>query len=86
MLLATLNQGSRQFEIKLEKTKTRNQLTKNLKKFKESSFNVVKRLQIKRKRNKLIKIADSTEEGWDVIAENKKETIGSNSNDCNIIR
>ena len=39
-----------------------------------------------KKRNKLIKIADSTEEGWAVVAEYEKEPIGSHSDDCKRIR
>ena len=39
-----------------------------------------------KKRNKLIKIADSTEGGWAVVAEYEKETIGSDSDDCKRIR
>ena len=35
-----------------------------------------------KKRNKLIKITDSTEEGWAVVAEYEKEPIGSDSDDC----
>ena len=35
-----------------------------------------------KKRNKLIKIVDSTEGGWAVVAEYEKEPIGSNSDDC----
>ena len=39
-----------------------------------------------KKRNKLIKIADSTEGGWAVVAEYEKEPIGSDSDDCKRIR
>ena len=39
-----------------------------------------------KKRNKLIKIVDSTEGGWAVVAEYEKESIGSNSDDCKRIR
>ena len=39
-----------------------------------------------KKRNKLIKIVDSRERGWAVVAEYEKETIGSNSGDCKRIR
>ena len=39
-----------------------------------------------KKRNKLIKITDSTEEGWAVVAEYEKEPIGSDSDDCKRIR
>ena len=35
-----------------------------------------------KKINKLIKTADSTEGGWAVVAEYKKEPIGSDSDDC----
>ena len=34
----------------------------------------------------LIKIADSTEVGWAVVAEYEKEPIGSDSDDCNRTR
>ena len=34
------------------------------------------------KRKKLIKIADSTEGGWAVVADYEKEPIGSDSDDC----
>ena len=39
-----------------------------------------------KKRNKLIKIADSTERGWAVVVEYEKEPIGSDSDDCKRIR
>ena len=39
-----------------------------------------------KKRNKLIKIANSTEAGWAVVAEYEKEPIGSDSDDCKRIR
>ena len=39
-----------------------------------------------KKRNKLIKIADSTQGGWAVVAEYEKEPIGSDSDDCRRIR
>ena len=39
-----------------------------------------------KKRNKLIKIADSTEGGWAVVAEYEKEPIGSDSDYCKRIR
>ena len=39
-----------------------------------------------KKRNKLIKIVDSTEGGWAVVAEYEKKSIGSNSDDCKRIR
>ena len=39
-----------------------------------------------KKRNKLIKIADSTEGGWAVVGEYEKEQIGSNSDYCRRIR
>ena len=39
-----------------------------------------------KKRDKLIKIADSTEGGWVVVAEYKKEPIWSDSDDCKRIR
>ena len=39
-----------------------------------------------KKRNKLIKIADSTEGGWAVVAEYEKDPIGSDSDDCKKIR
>ena len=39
-----------------------------------------------KKINKLIKIADSTEGGWEVVAEYEKEPIGSNWDDCKRIR
>ena len=39
-----------------------------------------------RKRNKLIKIADSTEGGWAVVAEYEKGPIGSDPDDCKRIR
>ena len=39
-----------------------------------------------KKRNKLIKTADSTEGGWAVVAEYKKEPIGSDLDDCKKIR
>ena len=39
-----------------------------------------------KKRNKLIKIVDSRERCWAVVAEYEKEPVGSNSGDCNRIR
>ena len=39
-----------------------------------------------KKRNKLIKIVDSTEGGWAVLAKYEKEPIGSDSDDCKRIR
>ena len=39
-----------------------------------------------KKRNKLIKIADSTKQGWAVVAEYEKEPIGGDSDDCKRIR
>ena len=39
-----------------------------------------------KKRNESIKIADSTEGGWAVVAEYEKEPIGSDSDDCKRIR
>ena len=39
-----------------------------------------------KKRNKLIKIADSTEGGWLVVAEYEKEPIWSDSDNCKRIR
>ena len=39
-----------------------------------------------KKKNKLIKMADSTEGGWAVVAECEKEPSGSNSDDCKRIR
>ena len=39
-----------------------------------------------KKRNKLIKIADSIERGWAVVVEYEKVPIESDSNDCKRIR
>ena len=39
-----------------------------------------------KKRNKLIKIADSSEQGWAVVDEYQKTPIGSDSDDCKRIR
>ena len=39
-----------------------------------------------KKRNKLIKIVDSRERCWAVVAEYENEPVGSNSGDCNRIR
>ena len=39
-----------------------------------------------KKRNKSIKIADSTKEGWAVVAEYKKDPNGRDSDDCKRIR
>ena len=55
---------------------------------KQVSFSMPLKIVISKlkKINKLIKIADSTEGGWAVVAEYEKELIGSDSGDCKRIR
>ena len=50
------------------------------------SFNVVKGSHLQTEKEKSIKIADSTEGAWGVVAEDEKEPIGSDSDDCKRIQ